>query len=185
MFLFFPNYTTIHSIFHKPVFSRHCLCLFSLALNIVHFLFFIINSPPHRFIYRCTVTIVSCTIYPQGDKCCADVLSLIRLSSHHHLQYVTHRPLPSHLALFLNSPLLPQPSPVSSYCLVYPVSLFTSTQQFSYLSKLPFAFFIAPRRLQLTALHLLLLVFILALCGIVHPQQSWASHYLILLPLHL
>ena len=56
----------------------------------------------------------------------------------------------------------------SSHCLVCPVSLFTLTQQYSSLNKLPLAFFITPRRSWFTPLHLPLLISILALCGDIH-----------------
>ena len=122
---------------------------------------------------RCTLIIVSCTAYPQGDQCCADAPILIACRDHplRHLQHVLQRSFPSRLALPRNSPLLPQPSPITSHCLVYPVSLSTSTQQYSYLIKLPLAFFITPRHSQFTSLHLLL-VSILALCGDIHKNPD-------------
>ena len=71
----------------------------------------------------------------------------------------------------------PQPSPISSilpissHCLVCSVFLSTSTQQYSYLNKLPLAFLITPRRLQFTSLHLPL-VSILVLSGDIHTSLS-------------
>ena len=65
-----------------------------------------IHSPSSALM--CTLIIVSCTVYPQGDQCCADAPSLIALRDHplRHLQHVLHRPLSSCLALLRNSPLL-------------------------------------------------------------------------------
>ena len=121
-----------------------------------------------------TLIIVSCTVYPQGDQCCADVPSLMTLWVHplRQLQHVLHRLLPSRLALPRNSPLLPQPSPISSHCLVWHVFLFISTQHYSCLNKLPLAFFITPRRSRFTSLHLPLLVSILALCDDIHINSG-------------
>ena len=68
-----------------------------------------------------------------------------------------------------------QPSPISSHCLVCPVSLSTSTQQYFYLNKLPLAFFITsitPWRSRFTSLHLPLLVSILALSGDIHTNSD-------------
>ena len=117
---------------------------------------------------------MSCTVYPQGDQCCADAPSLIALQDHplHHLQHVLHRPIPSHLVLPHNSPLLSSILLITSHCLVCLVTLSTSTQQYSYLIKLPLAFFITRRRSRFTSLHLPLLISTLALCGDIHSNPG-------------
>ena len=113
--VFFPTklysyQATGYSVFHKPVFSPT-------------FLSFILTSPYYRplsllpFIprnkhspssaLRHTLTIVNCTVYPQGDQCCADLYLHLSSSTYHYLLHVLHRSLPSHLALSLNSHLLP------------------------------------------------------------------------------
>ena len=66
----------------------------------------------------------------------------------------------------------PQPSSISSHCLVCSVPLSTLIQQYSYLIKLPLAFFITPRRSRFTSLHHPLLVSILALCGDIHTNPG-------------
>ena len=118
---------------------------------------------------------MSCTVYPQGDQCCTDAPSLTTFVAHplRHLQHVLHRSLPSLLALPRNSPLLPPTlPPISSHCLVCRVSVFTSTQQYSCLNKLPLAFFITPHHSRFTLFHLPLLVSILALCGDIHTNPG-------------
>ena len=123
---------------------------------------------------------MSCTVYPQGDQYCADGPSLLALESIHiftfSMSYTIHVLLisVSHLRL---SPLIPPTFSISSYCLVCPIFLFTSTQQYSYLNKLPLAFFTTPRRSRFTSLHLPLLVSISALSGDIHTNPCPPALY--------
>ena len=131
--------------------------------------------------------IVSCTVYAQGVQCCADASGLIALRDHplRHHQHVLHRRLLSHLALPRNSPLLPQPFPITSHCIVCPVSLSTSTHHYSYLIKLSLTFFITPWRSRFLSLHLPLLVSIVVRCGDIHTNSGTPALSLFFLPLHL
>ena len=75
------------------------------------------------------------------------------------------------VSLYLTRLSYPQTSPTSSYS-PCPVSLSTSTQQYSCLNKFPFAFFIITSRSRFTSLHLPLLVSISALCGDIHTNPG-------------
>ena len=93
----------------------------------------------------------------------------------------SHQPLLSQLSLL---PFIPhnKHSPSAALrctltivsCTVYPclpLHLIT-TVRYSYLNKLPLAFFITPQHSRFTSLHLPLLISILALCGDIHTNSG-------------
>ena len=86
---FYSSQTNCYFFFHKPTLSlTFFVFVFSvsrplLSPTIFHTSLFIpiINIPLHQLLdtLRYTLIIVSCTVYPQGDQCCADAPSLIAL----------------------------------------------------------------------------------------------------------
>ena len=154
---------------HRPLLSP---TVFPALLFILH------NKHSPSSTLRYTLINVSCTVYPQGDQCCADAPSLITLWVHplRHLQHVLHHHFLL-ISLYLATRLCySRPSPTSSHSLC-PVSLSTSTQQYSCVNKLPLAFFIIPRRSRFTSHHLPLLVSILALCGDIHANPGPSARF--------